>query len=193
MTDNDNDITTEDIPDTIAEILEKGEYRHTFFEMWSLALEDQLRATEAPLDLNVASGILGSYPWLTHGDLNAYRTQRADLLREALAAMDTTLGEQRGKIFNESVEDWSRHKKLYMALIAEWNLLTISWGNGWTLIAQSGQPDPVGHAAIGDVSGLLLNNEYGIVEGLKTLKGFKFEDEDRKELNKMMGIDDDDE
>ena len=190
----------EEVPDTIEELdtankIEEGQYQHTFLEVWELTLDGHILATEAPLQLEVAAGILGAYPWLTHSDIPGYRSQRRDLLKEARETFLEIIGSKKykDKLYKELNEDWTRHKDLYMQIIAAWNQLTINWGKIWTANAEAGDLSGTAHAAIGDVSGVLLSTDYGLAESLKTLKGFSFTDEDREKLSKMTGLVEDDE
>lgn len=175
-----------------AEKLGQGEYEHTFLEMWETQLTGHIEATMAPLSLPVAANILNAYPWLTHATINDYRSLRASLLQEAFETFLDTIGDEddKKKRYKENVKDWPRHKELYMELIAAWNKMVSKWGDDWSEVAAATGPEGVSHAAIGDVSGLLLNNEYGLTEGLKTLKGFEFTQEDREKLDEMSGLSD---
>jgi len=170
-----------------AEELEEGQYIHTFFQIWDNVLEGNIHAAEAPLALDVAASIIDSYPWLNHENVQQYRRERAALLKEAREIIFEILGTKKTKIYKENINDWKLHKDMYIELIARWNLLVSGWGNAWTEQAETA-PSATGHAAIGDVAGILLNPEYGFVEGLKTLKGFEFTVEDREALNEKMGL-----
>jgi hypothetical protein len=174
------------------ELARAGVYQHTFFEMWLLTLQAESNACGAPLTLGVANGILQAYPWLKHADLKEYRENRQELFGQAIQALDEVLGNKKKKIFSENIDDWAKHKKYYIELLAKWNLLVKEWDEDWTAAAEAGEPDPIGHAYIGDVSGLLLNPSEGIITGLKNLRGFEFLEEDNKKLNELMGVETDD-
>ena len=186
-------VTPEDLFDVAAEaenIAEPGRiFKATFFEMWERALQNMLEGTKAPLELIIAQQIMDAYPWLKHEHLRPYRAARAHYLQRALDMVDLVLVGQKEKVFKEAEKDWELHKQLYIELMAKWNHLVVGWGNGWSLAAEydgeGGGPDPVEHAAIADVSTLLLNEQSGFIEGLRNLRGFSFDDEDRALLLKL--------
>ena len=181
--------TEELTPEKIQELMRMGVYQSTFFEMWQDALDNHIEVSDLPLDLNIAASILSAYQWLTHSDLQAYRAGRKDLLEQALATFYEVLGDKKDKIYKENKDDWTRHKNLYMELMAEWNKLAATWNNQWATVANSKQgPNPIAHAYIGEVSAILLNEEFGLIEGLKHLKDFSFSAEDREKMNELTGL-----
>ena len=194
MTQDDTAIDFESLTDEeIMDLAKQGFYRHTFFEMWETALNGHIETTLAPLTLDIASSILGAYGWLTHADLEGYREGRVELFEEARDTLLDILGDNKEKIYKESQGDWERHQELYVQLIAAWNLLVVEWGKQWEEIANSGEgPDPVAHAYIGDVSGILMSPQYGFIEGLKSLHDFDFTEANREMLNELMGVKTDD-
>lgn len=168
---------------------QRGEFQHTFFEMWENVIGHHIRATESPLTLEVAASILTAYPWLEHSDLLAYRQHRLSLLRESLVVLQSLFKDMdhKKKIYKQNKNDWTVHKDLYLQLAADWNNLTVEWGDEWSKNAMLGTPDGVSHAAIGDISAFLLNDDYGLITGIKNLKDFSISPEDREKLNEMTG------
>lgn len=161
---------------------EKGIFNHTFFEMWEFALESIIEGAKRPLTMETAASILGAYSWLNHSHLEKYRLTRLSYMERALELLNETLGKNKAKVYKTASTDWESNKTLYLDLVAKWNQFVVAIGDEW---AAAGDLDPAVHAALADVAGTLLNNEFGMISNIKKLKGFEITEDDRELLNKI--------
>ena len=178
-------IETEDfITEEALKNAQQGKFEHTMMEMWHSAIGNLINAASAPLNIEVASGILNAYPWLRHDDLQPYMADRVVRYKQALQVIEDVLGDQKEKVFSENENDWELHSDLYLQVMGKWNRLTIQWNDAWA----SKKPHRVTHATIIDVSGQLLSPEYGFIEGLRNLAGFELTEELKQKLNEYAGV-----
>lgn len=162
---------------------QQGRFQHTMLEMWYATLCNLVAQAKSPLNIEVATSILQTYPWLRHDDLVKYQKDRETRLIQARDVLLEVIGEDREKIFSENEDDWNLHAELYIEVLAGWNKLARIWDENWGL-----KPSKVSHATIADVIALLLNNDFGMVEGLRNLANFDLTPELREKLNEELGL-----
>lgn len=164
-----------------------GRFQHTMLEMWGTALTNVIHSSRAPISIEIADTILRAYPFLTHENVNQYRAARADLAEKALEHLESILGKNKEKIFKETENDWALHQDMYIDVIGGWVLLTNQWGSDWSDEAMESTPNPVTHAAIGDIATMLLDQTNGLMQGIYNLEGFDWSDENAKRMTDLVG------
>lgn len=164
---------------------EKGIFKHTLLEAWLHSLNMLAQSNDGPLDIETASAILSNYPWLKHDDLQQYRVDRRARFLQAIEVLEGILGteEHKAKLFSENIDDWNLHVDYYLQVIAGWHMLTQSWAKTWS----EKKPHRVTHATIVDVSTQLINDEIGLISGIKTLANFEITEANRERLNQLTG------
>lgn len=177
-----------------------GIFKKTLLERWDYTLQSQINATLQPISLEIASDVLNTYPWLKHQNLPSYREDRMDLLLGAKRVLRTVLDEavdtddektrelRIEQIFSENEDDWIKHKDLYLQTIAGWNKLIRDASEDWSLAMNNDHLENIEsfHAAILDVAALLLNEGFGLLDGLRQLKDFEHSEETAARLAELM-------
>lgn len=161
----------------------QGKFKHTMLEMWEAALNNLILQSSGPIGLDIAASILQSYPWLNHNDLFKYQKDRIQRFEEARERLYLVLGDDKEKIYSENENDWLLHSELYIQVVASWNNMARLWEAEW-----SKKPAKVSHATIADVTAMILNENFGIIESLKNLADFEMTDELKELMNELLGL-----
>ncbi|QJD52793.1 hypothetical protein SEA_UNPHAZED_49 [Microbacterium phage Unphazed] len=162
-----------------------GQYDHTMFESWRVVLRQFIMVCEHGVTMPLADGILRQWPWLRYSDLPTYLILRKSYLEEAIAVLEAQFPKPENELFQENVNDFVIHKDAYMDVIVAWTRLSNRWVAAWDKVDIKSQARKgTMHAAVSDVTALLINKNSGLVENLRNLYGFheNMTEEDGQEL-----------
>jgi hypothetical protein len=150
---------------------QKKQYDHTFFEIFEEQIEGILRATEAPLTVEVADSILRTWPWFKYYDIEPYLVYRVRMLKEVLHELHESFPKPREILFKENIDDWQQHREGYIELMARWTALNNRWAVEWTGLKMGDKKRSILHAALVDLVYLTLGPE-GMIEKFQYLLDF---------------------
>ena len=163
---------------------ETGRFDHTLFEIWESILEEALLQSQT-LTIPYADALLRQWPWLRYPDLDKYLEIRSVFIREATDTLRSCYPEDKTieQLFSENEDDWTYHKDIYLDIIVAWTRLCNAWAEVWK---NSDTDRPVFHAAVSDMTALLINPQMGLVENVRNLAGFEISEEDGAALTERI-------
>ena len=168
-----------------------GQFDSTMFEMWDQGLDRAIFQTEQPMSIPLAHSLLKQWTWLRYKDLDQYNKSRLKKLKEAKEVLHACFPKPVELLFQENENDWEIHRDAYIDVIVEWTRLSNKWEAAWGEIPLTRVDKGIEHATVVDITALLINPNFGLVESIRELAGFDITEEDRASIEaRINGVSD---
>lgn len=172
---------------------ETKEYGTTLLEQWDKLLQLAIEQTTRPMILNYADAFMRQWPQIDYVRLPEYLTARGDLLKQVHDRLLDAYPKDKDELYLENENDWLEHEDLYLDIYIRWHKLSREWFDWWMKLDFEASEKPIYHAAIADISDLMLNPRTGLLQEMSSLANWEpVSDEKATEMQAIIDGDGDD-